>query len=476
MAPTGGEKTPISKEQQEAVFQTADSVFSPGVPLKPPNPQPVRQFDFAVGANLSLTPRAYEPFGFPALRAFSNVELVRLAIETRKDQIERLEWQVKPREGRRSSSASAERIATMEKFWRKPDGEMPFGSWLRKAMEDLLSIDAPAFERRRNRNGELIGLDVIPGDTIKPLIDDTGRRPRAPAPAYQQIIKGRVWTDLTSEDLLYVPRNPRPNHLYGFSPVEQIIVTINIALRRQAQQLAWFADGNAPPGMINTPEGWTPDQLKDMQTWMDARLSGNQAERSKIMWAPFGSKYQAFKDPPLKDEHDEWLARVVCFCFSLPPTAFIKQLNRSTSESSSETAMEEGLFPLLLWWKRVADSVIQDDFGFADLEWAWKLQQDVDAETQAEIIREDVKAGLISIDEGRAQKGLDPTDNPATATPMVLTPVGYMPVEANTIEGKQATLDAFGPPVQESNAKVDGGEQAGKKPVSASAKQAAADE
>jgi len=25
---------------------------------------------------------------------------------------------------------------------------------------------------------------------------------------------------------------------------------------------------------------------------------------------------------PLKDDFDEWLARVVCFAFSVPPTAF----------------------------------------------------------------------------------------------------------------------------------------------------------
>jgi len=44
------------------------------------------------------------------------------------------------------------------------------------------------------------------------------------------------------------------------------------------------------------------------------------------MWAPFGSKYQTIKDPPLKDEFDEWLARVVMFCFSLPPDAFVRRV------------------------------------------------------------------------------------------------------------------------------------------------------
>jgi hypothetical protein len=35
----------------------------------------------------------------------------------------------------------------------------------------------------------------------------------------------------------------------------------------------------------------------------------------------------------LKDDFDEWLARVICFAFSLPPTAFTKQVNRNTAEN-----------------------------------------------------------------------------------------------------------------------------------------------
>ena len=59
----------------------------------------MRAWDFPVAINSAVQPRAYEPFGFAQLRAFANVELVRLAIETRKDQIERLDWRITPCEG-----------------------------------------------------------------------------------------------------------------------------------------------------------------------------------------------------------------------------------------------------------------------------------------------------------------------------------------------------------------------------------------
>jgi len=303
----GGVVTPLSTS---AAFTQAFGIFPPGVPLTPPDPQKPRSFDFPVGINTVIRPRSYEAFDFPSLRAFANVELVRLAIETRKDQIERLNWLIRPKDGRKARKDAQDRIRKVERFFRKPDGQTYFAQWLRQALEDLFAIDAPAFEKRRNRGGDLIALEVIPGDTIKVLVDDNGRRPIAPDPAYQQIIKGIVWCDLTADEIVYAPRNVRPGHVYGCGPVEQIIVTINTLLRRQTQQLAYFTDGNLPAGFVNVPEGWTVDQTRDWQEWMDARLSGNLAERSKLLWAPSGAKYQAFKESPIKDEFDESLAGV----------------------------------------------------------------------------------------------------------------------------------------------------------------------
>ena len=230
----------------------------------------------------------------------------------------------------------AARAAQLAEFWRRPDGERPFATWLRELLEDLLVIDAPALELRRNRGGELIGLDVVDGATIKVLFDETGRRPRPPAPAFEQMIHGRPWKLLTGDELLYLPRNPRPHKAYGFGPVEQIVMTVNIALRRQvdaaaalhrrqcaarAAQRAGRLERRADPpvpGMVR--------QRARRQYRRRARASsGGRA----------GAKYQPFKEAPYKDEFDEWLARIVCYAFSLPPTAFIRQINRATAETAA---------------------------------------------------------------------------------------------------------------------------------------------
>ena len=54
------------------------------------------------------------------------------------------------------------------------------------------------------------------GATIRPVIDEWGRIPLPPDPAYQQIIKGLPATDYTRDELLYYPRNLLSWRLYGF--------------------------------------------------------------------------------------------------------------------------------------------------------------------------------------------------------------------------------------------------------------------
>jgi hypothetical protein len=408
MPPTGGTRTSLSWNTQFGPLGPAvtDAVFSPGQPLVPPDQEPVRVWDFPVGVNAVITPRSAEAFGFAHLRAFANVELVRLAIETRKDQLESLHWRLNARAGVPPTPALEARTAQLTQFWRRPDGVHPFASWLRLAVEDLLAIDAPAFEKRRDRLGRLIGLDVVPGDTIKLLVDETGRTPLPPAPAYQQIIKGRVWADLSTADLLYAPRNRRPNHVLGFSPVEQIVVTIQTIINRQAAQLAYFTEGNAPLGLLSAPEGWGPSQIRELQLWLNAQLSGQPSERAKLIWTPAGAHYQSLKDPPLKDDFDEWLARIVAFAFSLPPTPFVKQMNRATAGEDQDRSLEEGLAPLKAWVKRLVDEVNEREFGETDLEFAWHDAPELDLMIQSQVDDVALRNGSATINEIRARRGL----------------------------------------------------------------------
>jgi hypothetical protein len=421
-------------------FQRPGSIFGPGYPLVPPSRQLTRGWDYPVAWNTNYRPRSYEPIGFGELRSLAERHtLTSLAIETRKDQIESLDWGFRPvgtddmgRQARASKEQQG-RIDGLMQLFRYPDGTHDFGTWLRQIVDDVLVIDAAAIEVRYSRGGKVIGFDQLDGGTIKPLLDETGRRPIAPNPAYQQIIHGRPWvlledggradidegqvyTEFNDGQLVYLPRNPRIWKGYGRSPVEQIFTYMQIGLRQADRQLAYFAEGNVPPGMINAPEGANRDQVKEWQDWFDSKYSGNDTARSQIVWGPSGASYQPFTEPPFRADFDVWLGRIVCYAFSLPPSWLTPQVNRATAQSAQETSQEEGQLPLKNWVVRLMNLLIQQRMAQSDLEFAWEESIEVDPVKQATILTGFVGAGVYNRNEAREILGKDAIEGGDIAT------------------------------------------------------------
>ena len=102
------------------------------------------------------------------------------------------------------------------------------------------------------------------------------------------------------------------------------------------------------------------------------------------------------KEPELKNAFDEWLARVVCFAFSVSPQPFVNQMNRATSETQKDSAEEEGLLPILNWIKRPCDHVIQNLLGAVDLEFSWRHEPTIGQTVQRENLVAYVSAGMTS--------------------------------------------------------------------------------
>jgi len=385
------------------------SWFSPAQPMEPVAQQAIgRQFDYPVGYNLRITPRQEEAISFPQLRSLADShDITRLLIETRKDQMVKVPWNIIYRDSQKNLDDNSKdtRIQEVLAFLRMPDRINTWQKWLRALMEDMLVIDAATVYPRFTKGKKLYSLDLIDGATIKRVLDETGRVPMPPSPAYQQVLKGLGAVDYSADDLIYAPRNIRTNRIYGYSPVEQIIMTINIALRRQVHQLQYYTEGSLPDLIFTVPDSWTTDQLAEFQENWNMELEGNTAARRKTRFVPDGTKPLNIKDAILKDEYDEWIARVCCYCFSVPPTAFVKQVNRSTSESLQQAALEEGLYPLMAWVKDLMDMILWRYFGYDDLEFEWNQEKTIDQVEQATIDKTYVEAGIWSIDEVRDRQG-----------------------------------------------------------------------
>src|SRR5271154_5188622 len=271
--PSGGVETPIPASVFARITAATrfvisgvgpESWFGPQQPLAPQAPPEVkgRQFDYAFGANLNYIPRSEDGISFAELRGLADaLPLLRAVIETRKDQIAGQSYAVRAR-SRADTPDASKSIDAVSRFLVRPDRRHSFADWLRMLVEEMLVIDAATIYPRYTRGGSLYSLDIIDGATIKPLIGEDGRAPEAPDPAYQQILHGIPAADFSADELLYLPRNLRSHRLYGMSPVEQIAMTVNIALRRDMSTLDYYRAGSVPDSFASMPKEWTIDQIR----------------------------------------------------------------------------------------------------------------------------------------------------------------------------------------------------------------------
>jgi len=403
-------------------FTGQDSIMTPGVPLTPLDgeKQP-RQYQYSVGQNIILQPRG-ENIGkspltpFATLRALADTyDLVRVTIESRKEQLSGMEWDIVPVD-EELKAADIEKYATeirmVKDFFEYPDKENSWYDWLGMVMEEILVVDALSIYRHKTKGGKLWALEVVDGSTVKPLIDVRGRKPAPPNPAYQQILYGYTRADFTAEDLLYKPKNKRAWTPYGFSPVEYVIIAVNMGLRRQNHYLSYYTDGNLPDGGIyEMPEGLGIDQTRQFQEMWDTLLSGNSAERQRLRFVPGGGKYIPTKAYDFQYEFDEWLATIICAAFGVNPMIFKKQMNRATAMVQDGVQTDLGLRPMQTFITGILNQIIKQDLGMPHLKFKWIKKKKEDEKMDIEKNEKYVKSAIYSIDdvldkEGREKQGI----------------------------------------------------------------------
>ena len=448
-------------------YGATNGLFGPGTPQAAQSPQAKgRTWDFPSGYNLGNGPRQHTLITFQTLRNVADgYDLIRLCIETRKDQMEALKWSVAAKPDVEALPNQIARLGVINQWLQKPDRKRRWAQWLRAAVEDILVTDSLSIYVRRTRGGYLHSLRQIDGANIKLVIDDWGMVSDEPGSVgYQQIVKGitavnyqdysraskEAWQDNKMPELCYAVRNVRNHSPYGFSPVEQVIATVSIGMARQSHQLGYFTEGNLPESLITTPEDWSTNEIAEFQAFFDNLLSGNMAERRRARFVAHGMQYTPMKTEPLFGPADEWLARVVCYAFSLTPQAFSPQMNRATAEAAQDNAEDEGLVPLRNFIAGLMNDFIDIEFNSPDLQFTWSDDDKLGAKVAREIVLKEFQAGLLSKNEARLATGRAATDDPEDdiAKPAALP---ALPAPAQKMSKADVRIDACHKPLSKAD-------------------------
>lgn len=416
----------------------SNSMFGPG---QPPTPQPIggdpREYSFRPGWNYPTLPGEGRMLDYKTLRQVADIDpFVRKAIEVRKDQMGRLEWDIVARDRNNAQKARAlvkaqqEAISGVKRWMDNPDGRHSWSDWINLIMEDHLVLDGVALYKRRNMDpdagpvsaktgapmGKLLWLEGIDATTIKPLLDTSGRTPLPPLDAYQQFLFGMPVFGFTSEELIYAIKSQSYDSAYGFSAVEQFLSLINLNLRYWSSMNAVYTDGTLPEGIVTAPEGWTPQQISGFANNWNTTLAGDPRALRKLHMAPHGLGWIAFKEHVFDKELARFLLDILALAMDLTPSelGFEPDGNKGLggkgfAEGQERVQDRRSVGPTVKFLcGNILNPVLWNEFNLPDLEFVvvHKEQQDEEGRSKADDM--DLRNGRVSLDELIERDGGEP--------------------------------------------------------------------
>ena len=452
--------------------------FNPSVPAAPSALDPAtqgtvipRRWQYPVGYNLPSGPGSTKLVDFKTLRNLADVyDVLRRCLEIRKEEIAEIGWEITSREP--GDTPDKDDLKVLTAFFERPDPIRGWywDDWIKAALEEVFVVDAlsvyphQTWGRGKGALGsDLFALEVLAGDTIKPLVDIRGARPMPPNPAYQQFLYGIPRTELaadvqaaqqgqpraladtaqnaiqarfTASELYYRPYHPRAWTLYGFSNVEQIIININLALKRQQWHTSYFTDGAIPALILHAPEEWDARQIREYEEGWNSLLASDMGWKQRAKVAP-GLKGVDLLKPAL-DVHDmsfdEWLARVTCLgCDVMPGEIGLEPKGviggAGQVEGEERATYRKSLRPVLSWLRVLLNEVLRVWFQRPDLQFRFVFGE---AENRLQRAQEDqllIDAGVKTQDEARIERGLDPYPEGLGARPVLITRQGPIRLE-----------------------------------------------
>lgn len=418
--------------------QTNKATLGPGLP---PAPFPLggdpRQWQYRIGWNLPTEPGEGRVDAQTLLQLADSYDLLRRCIEIRKYELVALEWDIVPRERNNRKKVKAihdkhadlidqiKQVFTYPEAYMRQSGKQwqrqgirTWDEWLNGLLEDYFVLDAMTIYPRPKLNGELLALERVDGSTIKPMLSIDGRTPIPPAPAYQQYLYGIPRASFTLNDLYYKPRNLRNRSPYGYSHVEQALILINWALRMQLWYSAYFTDGSIPEGLLETPEGWTPDQIWDFIDQLNTRLAGNPKALRQFMPAPAGGKWLPIKAFEFNEGLQDYIVTMTCALLDVMPIelGFMPRHGsglggKGFSEEQTATHHRKSLVPTAKWLESIFTQIIHQwygQYGADELEFSFIELRDVEDTERDNADINLVKTGIKSLDEVITERGGQP--------------------------------------------------------------------
>ncbi|MFD2421662.1 phage portal protein [Amycolatopsis pigmentata] len=479
--------TPLPRDDQYWALMGPGAPLYPA-PLNQPNPATgqadPRRWEYPVSWNIIQD--AGRLVDWSTLRnAAREVDLISQCIRVRRTEQSSLDWDItltrrtieangitsKQDKNALLKQYSAE-ISRLIEFWSEPDttNGYTWPEWVEMLMQESMVTDAVSIFPRFTYGGDLVSLELIDGSTVKVLLDERGNRPHPPAAAYQQWLWGfprGEYTDAgagqadwegTAGSLIYKPRYTRVESPYGYSPVEQALVSANLWLRRQQWMVAEYTDGTAPRTFLKSNiTALTPEQIRAWEDSLNDFYGGSTGNRHRLRLFPDGFDPVQVADAAerYKPDYDEFLVKLICAHMDVQPqeVGFTPRNGLGGAghgESQEAITYRKALRPTAQWLVGIMNQISYAYLGMPrDLTFQFLGLDDEDQDLADQTTDRQFRAGRITLNETRDKSGLARYNFPEADMPMVVGQRGVVFLEgaSTLVEPGEEVTPVQAPPL-----------------------------
>src|ERR1700727_1541379 len=353
------------------------------------------------------------------LRKFSETPVVRRAINVVKDKIASMDWQVRVRRGYAGAALedTEARLQVLRHCLEEPNTSDSFRVLWEQVLEDLLVGGFGAVEMEATGDAERpFHLWAVDGATIQIDVKWNGDSEK---PRYAQAT-GRLGQEslipLLDNELMYVRLNPRTYTPFGLGRLEVAFETVNqfLSANRYAGRLA----SNSVVQYALWLNEATPEQHDRLIRWWQDEIEGTgRVPLLSCEQKPEVLRFAGGTDADLRLQWQEALIRMIANAFELPPMLLGLQgdVNKSTAGEMADEAFQSAVVPVA---KLLAEHITRDLFakklGWREFEFCFNDLESRDEMEELQIQTTLLNAGVLTVDEVRAMRGLGPMESVVT--------------------------------------------------------------
>lgn len=256
-----------------------------------------------------------------------------------------------------------------------------FSNFMSKIVRDSLVLDSAPIETefKRDRSLGLDGFYAVDGATIR-LCTEEGYQGDDEIFALQ-LVQGNLRAAYTYEDLIYVPRNPRTDVMfggYGMSETELLVKVVTGFLNAMTYNMKYFDSNAIPKGMLHLSGDYSQDDLNSFKRYWNAMVRGiNNAWTLPVMVSKNQESKASFENFGV-DVNEimfaKWmtfLTSIICAIYGIAPdeinfesfTAGTHGLSGSDTEEKLINSKDKGLRPLLTHFEDLFSDYIVSEFS-----------------------------------------------------------------------------------------------------------------